>query len=158
MYVYLQIKRRWLNLLCPSEPAAFISMLSGMREFSFDRGYPLSLTFLPVFKSIGDLEISSLFPSSFFSSLAYAYMCCNLAGSVGCREHWLRDTARKRKAFFFYFFYFLLFWESFNCCNFGTTGLIQVGFAAKCTSPNEDFNRKLKCHMFEFDWFSDWFP
>ncbi len=25
--------------------------------------------------------------------------------------------------------------------NFGTTGPIQVGFSAKCTSPNEHFNQ-----------------
>ncbi len=25
--------------------------------------------------------------------------------------------------------------------NFGTTGPIQVGFSAKCTSPNDDFNQ-----------------
>ncbi len=51
-----------------------------------------------------------------------------------------------------HFFCFLLFWESFNCYNFGTTGPIQVGFSAKCTSPNEHFNQieNWKCHMFDF--------
>ena len=33
--------------------------------------------------------------------------------------------------------------------NLGTTGPIQVGFSAKCTSPSEHFNHT-KCHMFEF--------
>ncbi len=51
-----------------------------------------------------------------------------------------------------HFFCFLLFWESFNCCNFGTTGPVQVGFSTKCTTPNEDFNQieNWKCHMFDF--------
>ncbi len=51
-----------------------------------------------------------------------------------------------------HFFCFLLFWESFNCCNFGTPGPIQVGFSAKCTSPDEDFNQieNWKCDMFDF--------
>ena len=51
-----------------------------------------------------------------------------------------------------HFFCFLLFWESFNCYNFGTTGPIQVGFSAKCTSPDEDFSQieNWKCHMFNF--------
>ncbi len=49
-------------------------------------------------------------------------------------------------------FCFLLFWESFNCFNFGTTGPIQVRFSAKCIPPNEDFNQieNWKCHMFNF--------
>ena len=31
----------------------------------------------------------------------------------------------------------------------GNTGPMQVGFSAKCTSPNEDFNevKSWKCHM-----------
>ncbi len=45
-----------------------------------------------------------------------------------------------------------MLWESFNCCNFGTTGPIQVGFSAKCTSHNEDFNQieNWKCHVCDF--------
>ncbi len=39
-----------------------------------------------------------------------------------------------------HFFCFLLFCESFNCYNFGTTGPIQVEFSANCTSPNKEFN------------------
>ncbi len=38
------------------------------------------------------------------------------------------------------FLCFLLFWESVNYYNFGSTGQIQVGFSVKCTSLNEDFN------------------
>ncbi len=36
--------------------------------------------------------------------------------------------------------------------NLGTTGPNQVGFSAKCTSPNEDFNQieNWKCQMCEF--------
>ncbi len=54
-----------------------------------------------------------------------------------------------------HFVCFLLFWESFNCCNYGTTGPIQVGFSAKCTSPNEEFiqfiqKENWKCYMFDF--------
>ena len=35
--------------------------------------------------------------------------------------------------------------------NLGTTGQIQVGFSAKCTSPNEHFIQieNWKCHIFE---------
>ncbi len=41
-----------------------------------------------------------------------------------------------------HFFCFLLFQESFYCYNFASTGRIQVGFSAKCsTPPNEDFNQ-----------------
>ena len=49
-------------------------------------------------------------------------------------------------------FCFLLFWESFKCYSFGTTGPIQVGFSAKCTSPNMDFNHieNLKCNILDF--------
>ncbi len=53
-------------------------------------------------------------------------------------------------------FCFLLFWESFNCYNFGTTGLIQAGFSAKCTSPNEDFNQMETENVTRLT--SDWFP
>ncbi len=35
-------------------------------------------------------------PGSMYSR---PYMCCYLAGSVGSRQHWLWDTARKRNAF-----------------------------------------------------------
>ncbi len=51
-----------------------------------------------------------------------------------------------------HFFCFLLFWESFNCYNFGTTHPIQVGFSAKSTSPNKNFDQieNWKCHMFDF--------
>ncbi len=57
--------------------------------------------------------------------------------------------ARKRNEFLNCF---LLFWESFNCSNPGTTGPIQVGVSAKCTSPNEDFNqiKNWKCHLCYF--------
>ena len=40
--------------------------------------------------------------------------------------------------------FFIVFYCSDNpsiAHNFGTTGLIQVGFSAKCTSPEEDFNQ-----------------
>ncbi len=75
-------------------------------------------------------------------------MCCDLAGSVGSREHWLWDTARKRNAFLL----FSIVLKSFNCYSFGTIGPLQVGFSAKCTSPNEDFNQieNWKCHLFDF--------
>ena len=35
--------------------------------------------------------------SCFFSTLSF--LCCDLAGSVISRQHWLWDTARKRNAF-----------------------------------------------------------
>ncbi len=75
-------------------------------------------------------------------------ICCDLVESVGSWENWLWDTARKRNEFL----WFSAFWESFNCYNFGTTGLIQMGFSAKFTSPNEDFNQieNWKCHMLDF--------
>ncbi len=51
-----------------------------------------------------------------------------------------------------HFFCFVLFLESFN--NFGTTGPIQMGFSAKCTSPNEHFTfsqiENWKCYMWDF--------
>ncbi len=87
---------------------------------------------------------SQLFPWQWMVStysqqwlIVLTHMCCDLAGSVGSREHWLWD---------------LLFWESFNFYNFGITGQIQLGFSAKCTSPNEDFNHieNWKWHMFDF--------
>ncbi len=77
------------------------------------------------------------------------YMCCDLAGSVRKRDHWLRDAARKRNAF-------LLFSIDLRIVQllyiFGTTGPIQVGVSAKCTCPNEDFNQieNWKCDMFDF--------
>ena len=76
-------------------------------------------------------------------------MCCDLAGSVRSREHWLWDTARKRNA---PLLFSIVFWESFNCYNFGTTSPIQVTFSAKCTPPDEDFTHieNWKCHMFNF--------
>ncbi len=58
-------------------------------------------------------------------------MCCDIAGLIGSFEHWLWDTTRKRDALIFCCF--PLFWESFNCYSFRTTGPIQVGFSAKCT-------------------------
>ena len=63
-------------------------------------------------------------------------------------KHWLWDTARKRNAFLLFSIVLRIF-QSFN---FGTTGPIQVGFSAKCTSPNEDINQieNWKCHIFNF--------
>ncbi len=54
-----------------------------------------------------------------------------------------------------HFFCVLLLWESFNFYNFGTTGRtgpIHVGFSAKCTSPNDDFNQieNWKCAKVNF--------
>ena len=42
--------------------------------------------------------------------------------------------------------------DNLSIYNFGTTGLIQVRFSAKCNSPNENFNEieNWKCHMFDF--------
>ncbi len=50
---------------------------------------------------------------------------------------------------------FVIFFCSENpsiACNLGTTGPIQVGFSAKCTSLNEVFNQieNWKCHMCDF--------
>ena len=75
-------------------------------------------------------------------------MCCDLVGSVGSREYWLWDIAWKRNAFIL----FSIVLRIFSCYNFGTTGPIQAGFSAKCTSPNEDFNEveNSKCRMFNF--------
>ncbi len=79
----------------------------------------------------------------FYIQLLYA-IC--IAGSVGSRQHWLWDIARKRNEF-------LLF---SNCSenpsiahNLGTTGPIQVRFSAKCTSSSEHFNQieNWKCHI-----------
>ncbi len=47
-------------------------------------------------------------------------------------------------------FVFCCFGNPSIAYNFGTTGLIQVGFSAKCTSPNKHFNKIENCHMFDF--------
>ncbi len=56
--------------------------------------------------------------------------------------------SQKKECVSFVFYCF----ENPSIANFGTTGLIQVGFSAKCTSPNENFNQveNWKCHMFDF--------
>ncbi len=73
-------------------------------------------------------------------------MCCDLAGSS--RQHWLWDIARKRNEFLL----FSIVLRILQLLNIGTIGLIQVGFSAKCTSPNEHFNRieNWKCQIYEF--------
>ncbi len=82
--------------------------------------------------------------------LGWWYMCCNLAGLVLNREHWLLRYSKKKECIS------IVFYCSENLSIaitlFGTTGSIQAGFAAKCTSPNEDFNHveNWKCHMFDF--------
>ncbi len=69
-------------------------------------------------------------------------MCCDLVGSVGSRQHWLWDIARKKE--------WICFENHSIAHNLGTTGPILVGFSAKCTCPNEHFNQNWKCHMSEF--------
>ena len=70
-------------------------------------------------------------------------MCCNLAGSVGSRQHWLWDIARKRNEFPLFSIVLRILPIAHN---HGTTGPIQVEFSAKCTSPimSTLSNRKLK--------------
>ena len=96
----------------------------------------------------GHRQLSTYQQNEAKNILQYHHLCCDLGGSVRSWEQWLRDTARKRNAFLL----FAIFWESFNCYNFGSTGLIQVGFSAKCTSRNKDFNQieNWKCHMLDF--------
>ena len=73
----------------------------------------------------------------------------DLAESIRSREHWLWDTASKRDLICFVFY---CFGNPSIAYNFGTTGPIQVGFSAKCTSPNELFNEieNRKYHIFDF--------
>ncbi len=78
-------------------------------------------------------------------------MCCNLAESVGSREHniWLWDNSWKKEWISF------VFYCSENpsiAHNFEITGPIQVGVSEMYTSPNEHVNQieNWKCHMFEF--------
>ena len=60
-------------------------------------------------------------------------MCYNLVESVGSI-----DYSQKKKLISFVFYCF----ENPSIAhNFGTTGPIQVGFSAKCTSPNKHFNQ-----------------
>ena len=49
-------------------------------------------------------------------------------------------------------FIFYCFENPLIAHDFGTTDPIQVGFSAKCTSPNEHFNQieNWKCHIFDF--------
>ena len=61
----------------------------------------------------------------------------------------LWDVVRKGMNFPFVFYWF----ENPSIAhNLETTGPIQAGFPAKCTSPNEHFNQieNSKCHMFDF--------
>ena len=81
----------------------------------------------------------------------YGYMCCNLAESVGTwklGELIVRYSQKKE----WISFVFYCFENPSNAHNFGTTGPIQVGFSAKCTSPNEHINQieNWKCHIFDF--------
>ncbi len=71
-------------------------------------------------------------------------MCCDLAGSIWSRVHWLWETARKGNAFLLFSIVLRIFK---NCYNFGTTGLIQVGISTKCTFPNEGLNEIEKLKM-----------
>ncbi len=69
----------------------------------------------------------------------------------------LKDSQNNRKQKQFIIFLAVSF--VFNCFenlsiahNFGTIGSIQVGFSAKCTSPNEYINQieNWKCHILDF--------
>ncbi len=62
------------------------------------------------------------------------------AGSIDCEIN-----PEKRMDFFC----FLLFENPSIAHNFGTTGWIQVGFSAKCTSPNEHLIENWKWRMSE---------
>ncbi len=76
-------------------------------------------------------------------------MCYDLGESDGSQEHLLWGEMRysqKKEWVSFVFYYF----ENPSIAhNFGTTGLIQVRFSAKCTSPNKHFNQieNWKCHI-----------
>ncbi len=71
-------------------------------------------------------------------------MCYDLVESVGSQEHWLWDNIQKKELISFVFYCL----ENPSIVhNFGTTGPIQVGFWAKCTSPNEHFNQIEKLKM-----------
>ena len=74
-------------------------------------------------------------------------LCYDLVESFWGQEHWLWDIGRN-KLISFAFYYV----ENPSIAhNFGTTGLIQVWFSAKCTPLNEHFNQieNWKCHMFD---------
>ena len=89
-----------------------------------------------------------------FNQLLSTTLCCGLAKSVGSREHWLWDIVRKRNDEFLLCSIVLRILRIAH--NFGTTGPttgpIQVGFSAKCTSLNVHFSQieNWNCHMFNF--------
>ncbi len=90
--------------------------------------------------SVLPFAIYSLYPNddhSFSKQKVHkGNMCCDLAESVGSWEHWLWDSQTKEWISFVFF----CFANPSIVHNFGTTGPIQVGFSAKCTSRNEQFN------------------
>ncbi len=76
------------------------------------------------------------------------HMSYDLAESVGSWEHWLWGIARERNDFLLFSNYFE---NPSTAHNFGTTGLIQVGISAKCTSQNEHLNQieNWNCHRLD---------
>ena len=79
----------------------------------------------------------------------YMYMCCDLSGSVGSRQHWLWDIASKRNEFLLFSIVLktlqlLIALEPLD--------QLKWRFLAKCTSPSENFNQieNWECHMCEF--------
>ncbi len=71
--------------------------------------------------------------------MLFIYMCCDLARSVEDQSAALivRDS-QKRKLITIVFY---CSENPSNAHNLGTTGPIQMGFSAKCTSPGEHFNQ-----------------
>ncbi len=87
----------------------------------------------------GENCIQLNYQSDEYPLVGHTCMCYNLAGSIGSREHWLWDIARK--------------WMNPSIAqNFGTTSPIQMGVSEKCTYQNEHFNQieNWKCHLFDF--------
>ena len=78
------------------------------------------------------------------NELGHYFIGLTICVAINRKSAALMRYSQKKECSFFP----LLFWESFNCYNFGTTGPIQMGFSAKCTSPNQIEN--WKCHLCDF--------
>ncbi len=82
----------------------------------------------------------------------FVHMCSDLAGSVGSRQHWLWDTARKKEyiSFVFYCFENLSIAITLELLVRFRWGFQQnVPLLMRTSNQIENW----KCHIADFDWF-----